>query len=202
VRRWVCDVSTVLPDSAGHGLRLLRRAVSRLPHGRARAARILSRLLRKPFGDVVGPSDLNVRLVIDPADPFQLEIWLGTYQPHVVDFLPCSVRPGDRVLCAGLHVGYVASLARRLAGGGGLVLSAEPDPVARAWAERNVSLGGGPGAAPVRVFAGGLAESEGELLLYESRVMGHSSFAAPHQGQELAVDGTQRAGDVLCYRTN
>ena len=165
--------------AAGLALRSIRRMVSRLPHGRSRIARALSGVMRTPFVDYVEPEQYGVRLVIDPTDPFQLEIWLGTYQPHVISFLRSSVRPGAHVLCAGLHVGYVAGIARALAGPKGAVYSAEPDQTARERAQRNLSLQGG--VAPVHVFEGGLSDVDGALTLHRSSVLGHSSFACEHQ---------------------
>ena len=164
---------------AGLALRSVRRVISRLPRGRARVARALSGMIRRPFVDVVEPHQYGVRLVVDPRDPFQLEIWLGTYQPHVVWFLRRAVRPGAGVLCAGLHVGYIAGLARALAGPRGRVFSAEPDRTARERASRNLALQAG--VAPVEIFEGGLSDTEGTLLLHRSAVLGHSSFACEHQ---------------------
>lgn len=161
-------------------LRLLRTGLSALPRGRSRLVRALSRLVRRPFVDLVEPRALGIRLTVDPADPFQMEIWAGAYQPHVISFLRRTVRPGHRVLCAGLHVGYVAAVARRLAGPTGIVLSAEPDPVARRRGEDNLRLSDA-NAAPVRVFPGGLSDTDGEMVLHQSSVLGHSSLAGRHQ---------------------
>src|SRR5688572_14691685 len=145
---------------AGMGLQLLRRSAAMLPRGRARFARLLSAVMKRPFVDVVEPSDLGTRMAIDPRDPFQLEIWLGAYQPHVISFLRSNVTPGARVLTAGLHIGYVAAIAARLAGENGSVFSAEPDPAAREAAMRNLALLDGH-CAPVHVLAGGLSDSDG-----------------------------------------
>jgi FkbM family methyltransferase len=183
--------------AAGLGRRLLRRAVARLPRGRARIARLLSRRWREPFIDVVEPHELGLKLGIEPADPFQMEIWLGTYQPHVLAFMRRCVRPGATVLCAGLHVGYIAAVARRLAGPSGLVLSAEPDAAARAWALRNLALADATRDARVEVLAGGLSDTPGALPLYRSAVMGHSSFAAPHQPGGTDVVPVHRGDDWL-----
>jgi FkbM family methyltransferase len=169
------------PPSASVAHRVVRACVSRLPRGGARTARLLRRVLRRPFVDTVEPSDLGVRLTIDPADVFQLEMWLGAYQPHVVSFLRHAVKPGASVLCAGLHIGYIATLARKLAGPRGLVMSAEPDTAARTQAIANLALNDAEGLAPIRVFAGGLSDAHGERNLYRSSTLGHSSFAAPHQ---------------------
>lgn len=160
---------------------MLRRLIAALPRGRARAARAVRHLRRHSFLDVVEPRALDVRMWVDPADPFQLEVWTGAYQPHVVQWLRESVKPADRVVCVGLHVGYVAGLARRLAGPTGRVISAEPDATARRVAERSLALGD-TRDAPIAIFPGGFDQAEGMLTLNHSRVMGHSSFACPHQG--------------------
>ena len=164
---------------AGRGLRAFRRIASRLPRGRARVARALSSMMRRPFIDVVEPHEQGVRLFIDPTDPFHLEIWLGAYQPHVVSFLRRTVQPGNTVLCAGLHVGYMAALARTFSGPSGRVLSAEPDALARARACSNLALQ--RHVARLDVFEGGLSDAAGVLMLHQSAVLGHSSFACEHQ---------------------
>jgi FkbM family methyltransferase len=187
------------PAAAGLPLRALRQAASLLPRGRGRLARALSGALHEPFVDVVEPSDLGVRLAIDPRDPYQLEIWLGAYQPHVVSFLRKCVHPGDTVLTAGLHIGFVAAVAAALAGPRGRVFSAEPDPNARARAERNLALRGVQ-SAPIAIFAGGLSDRDGELRLFASAVLGHSSFAAPHHPDREIVARTRRGDDWLAER--
>jgi FkbM family methyltransferase len=169
------------PRRASIALRLIRVCLSVLPRGRARLARGMSRIMRRPFVDTVEPRTLRLRLIIDPADPFQMEIWAGAYQPHVLSFLRRTVRPGDRVLCAGLHIGYIAAAARRLAGSSGIVLAAEPDPVARDRGEENLRVSGDATAAPVFVFSGGLSDRQGEMQLHRSAVLGHSSLAGHHQ---------------------
>ncbi|HJU69136.1 MAG TPA: FkbM family methyltransferase [Gemmatimonadaceae bacterium] len=145
----------------------------------------------------MAPHDLGVRLVIDPGDPYQLEMWLGAYQPHVVSFLRRAVKPGSRVLCAGLHVGYVASLARKLAGPTGVVLTAEPDEAARDRAAINLALATQDAFAPIHVLPGGLSDETTELQLYRSAVLGHSSFAAPHEGKSIETVPLRRGDDWL-----
>ena len=187
------------PSTAGPALRFVRWAAAKLPRGRARLARLLSRVLRGAFIDVVEPRDLQVQMVVDPSDPFQLEIWLGTYQPHVVSFLRQSIKPGATVLVAGLHVGYVAAIAARLAGPRGTVLSAEPDPAARDAARRNLAMLDAT-SATVHVLAGGLSDSDESLTMHLSSTLGHSSFAAPHQSRTSDVVPLRRGDEWLLER--
>ena len=184
------------PIVAGPGLRLLRTAAARLPRGRARLARVLSSVLRRSFVDTVEPADLRARMVIDPGDHFQLEMWLGTYQPHVISFLRRNVESGATVLTAGLHVGYVAALAARLAGARGRVFSAEPDPAAREAAERNLALLDEE-CAPVHVLTGGLSDSNGNLTINLSSTLGQSSFAAPHHPRTTKLVPLRRGDEWL-----
>ena len=175
-------------------LKILQRVVSRLPRGRGRIARLIAGKLRRSFVAEVPPFDLGLRLAVDPTDVFQLEIWLGTYQPNVVSFLMQNVRPGHTVLCAGLHVGYVAAIARRLTGPTGLVLSAEPDPVALERAGYNLELADPALDGRIEVLTGGLSDVDECLPLHQSSVLGHSSFASSHH--EMGVThATLRRGD-------
>ncbi|HEX5179668.1 MAG TPA: FkbM family methyltransferase [Gemmatimonadaceae bacterium] len=178
---------------------MLRSLLRRLPHGRARAARWARHLYRHPFVDTVEPAELDIRLWINPRDCFQAEIWVGAYQPHVVRWIRNNVQTGDTVLCLGLHVGYVAALCRRLAGPTGHVFSAEPDAHAREFATRNLGLGD-ERDAPIDVFPGGFGSAESSILLYQSRVAGHSSFAAPHQPDRTVEVQVQRADIFLGAR--
>ena len=184
------------PLPATRPLRALRWAAARLPRGKGRLARLLSRILRRSFVDTVEPRALRTRMVIDPADPFQVEMWLGAYQPHVVSFLRHAIGPGDTVLVAGLHIGYIAAIAARLAGTNGRIFSAEPDPAARAVARANLNLLD-EACAPVHVLEGGLSDAAGTLQIYLSSTLGHSSFAAPHQPRTVDTVPLRRGDDWL-----
>jgi FkbM family methyltransferase len=178
-------------------LRALRRAIGLLPRGRARATHWLARRLRHPLVDTIPPYELGLRFVIDPADLFQAEIWTGAYQPHVISFLLKTVRPGDRVLCAGLHVGYIVAIARRLAGSTGVVLTAEPDASARAVARRNLALCARASDAPLHLLEAGLSDIAAELQLNKSQTLGHSSFGSPHHLERTVTAAVQRGDQWL-----
>lgn len=112
-----------------------------------------------------------------------------------MSFLRRAIRLVDRVLCAGLHIGYVAALARRLAGPHGLVVSAEPDQSARQRAELNLRLSEGAACAPIRVLPAGLSDQDATLVLHKSSVLGHSSFGTQHH-EEALVHAPVRRGDA------
>jgi FkbM family methyltransferase len=145
----------------------------------------------------VPPYGLDLTFTIDPQDLFQAEIWTGAYQPHVRSFLMSTIRPGDRVLCAGLHVGYIAAIARRLAGPDGLVLSAEPDPTARALAARNLTLCERASDAPIHILDAGLSDRAAELQFNKSQTLGHSSFGTRHHLDRAITVSVRRADDWL-----
>ena len=178
-------------------LRALRRAIGLLPRGRVRATHWLARRLHAPIRDRVPPYHLGLTFTIDPRDLFQAEIWTGAYQPHLRSFLVSTVRPGDRVLCAGLHIGYIAAIARRLAGPDGVVVSAEPDPSARALAERNLALCERPSDARIHILDAGLSDRDAELQLNKSRTLGHSSFGSPHHLDRTIRVSVRRGDDWL-----
>jgi FkbM family methyltransferase len=138
-------------------------------------------------------------MVVDPSDPFQLEMWLGAYQPHVVAFLRQNIKPGAVVLVAGLQVGYVATIAAKLAGPRGRVFSAEPDAAARDIARLNLAMLDAS-CAPIDVLAGGLSDSDGHLTMYLSSTLGHSSFAAPHQPRATEMVPLRRGDAWLAER--
>ena len=63
----------------------------------------------------------------------------GWEQP-VVDAFVAGLRPGDVVYDVGAWIGPYTLLASKLVGARGRVISFEPDPIARAQLERNVTL--------------------------------------------------------------
>jgi FkbM family methyltransferase len=91
----------------------------------------------------------------------------------------------------------VASLARKLAGPTGLVLTAEPDEAARDRAALNLALEPQEALAPIHVLPGGLSDETAELQLYRSAVLGHSSFAAPHDAKSIETVPLTRGDDWL-----
>ncbi len=176
---------------------LARSLIARLPRGRAWAAGKLSRVLSEPFIDLVVPRALGVRMHLDPTDAFQLQMWVGACHPHVVEFLSRRVKAGSTVLCAGLHVGYFALLAARLSGPSGRVLAAEPDPRALLAARKNIALNAADRGARIDIFEGGLSDAAGLARLFHSATLGHSSFAAPHGGNDVLSVPVRRGDDWL-----
>jgi FkbM family methyltransferase len=102
-------------------------------------------------------------LRLDPADPLQRDMAARRrYEGDVTWVFPYLLRPGDRVVDGGAHIGYLTLLAARRVGASGEVHAFEP--VARTFAalEANVRLNGATNVRPNRV---GLAARASELQL-------------------------------------
>lgn len=111
----------------------------------------------------VHPMRDGFELRLDLGDPLQRAMATQRrYESDVTWVYPYLLRPGDRVVDGGAHIGYLTLLASRCVGPSGEVHAFEP--VARTFAalEENVRLNG---AANVRLNRVALAASAGELEL-------------------------------------
>jgi FkbM family methyltransferase len=75
---------------------------------------------------------------LDPTDSIRLGMG-DLHEPGVIRFLQQRLQPGDRVIDAGAHIGYVTLEMARAVGGGGKVFAFEPDPSNFALLQRNVA---------------------------------------------------------------
>jgi FkbM family methyltransferase len=102
-------------------------------------------------------------LRLDLGDPLQLAMAAQRrYESDVTWVYPYLLRPGDRVVDGGAHIGYLTLLASRCVGPSGEVHAFEPVPRTFAALEENVRLNG---AANVRLNRVALAARAGELEL-------------------------------------
>jgi FkbM family methyltransferase len=86
----------------------------------------------------------------------------GRWEQPVVEAFVAALRPGDVVYDVGAWIGPYTLLASKLVGEHGRVISFEPDPVARAQLEHNVTLNR---AANVQIFAIALSDRNGTARL-------------------------------------
>jgi FkbM family methyltransferase len=75
---------------------------------------------------------------LDPTDSIRLGMG-DLHEPGVVQLLQQHLQPGDRVIDAGAHIGYLTLEMARAVGGGGNVYAFEPDPSNFALLQRNVA---------------------------------------------------------------
>jgi FkbM family methyltransferase len=102
-------------------------------------------------------------LRLDLGDPLQRAMATQRrYASDVTWVYPYLLRPGDRVVDGGAHIGYLTLLASRCVGRLGEVHAFEPVPRTFAALQENVRLNG---AANVRLSRVGLASRAGELEL-------------------------------------
>jgi FkbM family methyltransferase len=103
------------------------------------------------------------RMRLDQGDPLQRAMAAGRrYESDVTWVYPYLLRPGDRVVDGGAHIGYLTLLASRCVGPSGEVHAFEPIPRTFAALEENVRLNR---AANVRLNRVALAARPGETLL-------------------------------------
>lgn len=118
------------------------------------------------------------------------DLWLGTYEPPLLEAAAALVRPGDVVYDVGANLGYLTLLFARLAGPAGRVLAFEPLPANLARLRRNLALNGLE--QRVQVVEAAVAGRAGRLrfLVHDSGGMGKLEGAAgrdEHYRQTIAV---------------
>lgn len=145
-------------------LRAVARLAARLPVGVDRrwpGLRSLKRmLLDRLRREVVVRDGLTVHL--DRTDSLRLGMG-DEHEPHVSRFLSAVLRPGDRVVDGGAHIGYLSLQMARSVGPSGAVHAFEPDPVNFRLLERNVAANDFPTIMPVQAA---LWSSCGRARLY------------------------------------
>jgi FkbM family methyltransferase len=97
----------------------------------------------------------------DPLN-FRLQLLLNQWEPETVAFFKRVVRPGDRVLDIGAHVGYYTRLFARLVGPAGKVVAVEPHPENFRLLEENTK-----DFSQVFRFNVAAGDKEDELQLYD-----------------------------------
>jgi FkbM family methyltransferase len=118
----------------------------------------------------------GVRLALDLRA--EKDLWLGTYEPNLLEAAAALVRPGDVVYDVGANLGYLTLLFARLAGPAGRVLAFEPLPANLDRLRRNLALNGLDQL--VQVFDLAVADRAGRtrFLVHDSGGMGKVEGAA------------------------
>ncbi len=166
---------------------MLRSLVQYLPRGRNRAAHFITR--RSGSFEMVGPLS-GLQMNLDTSDPFQAEMACGIYQSDLVAELQALIQPGDVVLTAGAHLGYMMLLMARM---GATVIGFECDPRLLELCQANLDLND----EKVRLLPVGLGSSDTELEMNISIHAGQSSFSIAHYSTEKRTVRIRRGDDVL-----
>lgn len=112
----------------------------------------------------------GMRMEYLPQGNVARDLFLGQWEPDVVDYLRRAVRPGMTVLDIGANIGIYTLLCAKQVGARGMVHSFEPTPATFARLERNVALNR---LANVRINQVALSDQEGvtEFHLYHQNAM-------------------------------
>lgn len=172
----------MLPKSA-------RQLISHLPRGKGMIARRIAKHGHLQIVDMVGPLD-GLQMYLDLSDQFQAEMSIGAYAPDLLKELSCLVRPGDIVLTAGAHVGYMMLAMAKL---GARVIGFECDPNLVETCQKNLDLN----ALDTTLVPVGLGSEESTLEMNISRHPGQSSFSIPHYLDSKVKVKVRRGDDVL-----
>ena len=167
----------------------VRHLVSRLPRGRVRLIKLLTKYKAKEKTLALIGHLKGVRMCLDMSDLFQAQMAFGIYQVECVDWLKRLTREGDVVLVAGAHIGYMPLALANL---GCRVICFEADPSNIQKCKRNLSLNP---ELPITLIPSALGETDGVLSFWASDVSSHSSFAVEHHRGER-VEVAVRRGDA------
>jgi len=133
----------------------------------------------------------------------------GWFEYRELAFLSRYLRPGDRVVDCGAHVGLYSVLASRLVGPGGRVLALEPNPPTVAILQRNLAANGADNVEMRPVALGAepghhrMAAAAGEHAAYSSFVNevpdAHAIDVPVARGDELVLE-TLGPGRVAFFK--
>lgn len=112
----------------------------------------------------------GMRIEYLPQGNVARDLFLGQWEPDVVDYLRRTVQPGMTVLDIGANIGIYTLICAKQVGAGGVVHSFEPTPATFARLERNVALNR---LANVHINQVALSNQEGvtEFHLYHQNAM-------------------------------
>lgn len=173
-------------------IRLARRLIPRLPLGRYRASRALSRVPFAPFYAAMPAPEDGLVFECDLRDVIARDVCLaGVYEAQETLVVRSTLTPGMTFVDVGANWGYFTLLAAALVGPTGHVVSIEPDPRLLARLHRNVSTNR---LTWVRVVDVAVAEAEATVSL-----RGYSE-RSENFGVSRVVPGAVAGADVFQVR--
>lgn len=112
--------------------------------GSGSAAVALARLLLPlPVGSIAVPTCYNFSMVVNPLEDNFVErsiYYTGTYEKGTLFVMQHLLKPGDRVVDAGAHIGLMSLLAAGIVGKQGAVFAFEPIPSTHQLLKQNIAL--------------------------------------------------------------
>lgn len=172
-----------------------RSFIAAAPRGRSRVGRFISKHYpRNKNFNLVGPLT-GIRMYLDTSDPFQAEMAYGAYQPALTKKMLTLAKPGDVVLTAGAHLGYVPLALAKAVGPTGRVLAFEADPRMVKECGRNLALN--HAEEIVHLAPIGLGSTNGELTMSLSSTTGQSSFAIAHHYLKSVTVPVRKGDEIL-----
>jgi FkbM family methyltransferase len=173
-------------------IRLARRLIPRLPLGRYRASRALSRVPFSPFYAAMPAPEDGLVFECDLRDVIARDVCLaGVYEPQETLVVRSTLGPGLTFVDVGANWGYFTLLAAALVGPTGHVVGIEPDPRLLLRLRRNVDANR---LTWVRVLDVAVAEAEATVSL-----RGYSA-RSENFGVSRVVAGALAGPDVFQVR--
>jgi FkbM family methyltransferase len=132
---------------------------------------------------VAGGRLAGVRLLLDLRE--EKDLWLGSYEPFMLETIARFARPGMTAYDVGAHIGYVTLCLARAVGPQGHVVAFEPLPANQQRLRANLELNGL--TERVQVVAGAVGEAAGRQRFRPHPSVAMGRLAAPDAANEPAA---------------
>jgi FkbM family methyltransferase len=133
---------------------------------------------------VAGGQLAGTRVLLDLRE--EKDLWLGSYEPFVLEAIARFTRPGMTVYDVGAHIGYVTLFLAQAIGPQGRVVAFEPLPANQERLRKNLELNGLGDRVQVVAAAVGAATARQRFTVHSS----------PSMGKLVASDGSP-GGEVV-----
>ena len=132
---------------------------------------------------VAGGRLAGARLLLDLRE--EKDLWLGSYEPFMLEAVARFARPGMTAYDVGAHIGYVTVCLAQAVGPQGHVVAFEPLPGNQQRLRANLELNGLSGR--VRVVADAVGEAAGRQRFRPHTSVAMGRLAATHAAEEPAA---------------
>jgi FkbM family methyltransferase len=156
----------------------------------------ITRLLRALLNRAVPPgfSEVSVaggrlagaRMLLDLRE--EKDLWLGAYEPFVLEAIGRFTRPGMTAYDVGAHIGFITLALARAVGEAGRVVAFEPLPANLERLRANLELNGLSGRVEVVEAAVGESAGRRQFQVHTSVSMGRLAAAGAQAGTGSEVE--------------